>query len=113
MAQAVARRREAIDAPDGGEVSDGVRPGRRPQPALHAGRQGGLTNGMGAVSDGASSACVDHVPHDTRCMMRRKRIKAGRVRERIERWRHAGLLDGKARMCPDTGSPHGSVRAPL
>ena len=45
--------------------------------------------------------------------MLRKRIKDGRVLERIERWRHAGILDGKERVCPDKGSPQGSVRSPL
>ncbi len=61
---------------------------------------------------GDLSACVDHVPHDTRCTRRRKRIKDGRGLERIEMGRHAGLLDGQERVCPDTGSPHGSVRSP-
>ena len=45
--------------------------------------------------------------------MLRKRIKDGRVLELIERWRHAGILDGKAMVCPDKGSPPGAVRSPL
>jgi len=112
VAQAVARRLAAIDAPDVCDVSDGVRPGRRPQHALHEGRQGWRTHGRGSVMAGDLSACVDHVPHDTRCTRRRKRIKDGRGLERIEMGRHAGLLDGQERVCPDTGSPHGSVRSP-
>jgi RNA-directed DNA polymerase len=45
--------------------------------------------------------------------MLRKRIKDGRVLELIERWRHAGILDGKEMVCPDQGSPQGSVLSPL
>lgn len=45
--------------------------------------------------------------------MLRKRIKDGRVLELIERWRHAGLLDGKAMGFPDKGRPPGSVLSPL
>jgi RNA-directed DNA polymerase len=67
---------------------------------------------MGSVIDGDISACCDHGPHDTLGRMLRKRIKDGRVLERIERWRHAGILDGKERVLPDPGRPPGSVRAP-
>jgi hypothetical protein len=35
------------------------------------------------------------------------------VRQRIEPGRHAGILDGKARVSPEKGSPHGSVSSPL
>jgi len=56
---------EVIDEPDGCDGSDGVRPGRSPPHALHGVGQGGLTNGMGSVIDGDSSACVAQVPHDT------------------------------------------------
>ena len=45
--------------------------------------------------------------------MLRKRIKDGRVLELIEMWLHAGILDGKEMVCPDKGSPQGSVRSPL
>jgi len=62
------------------------------------------------VSDGDISAFFDHVQHDTRFMMRRKRSNDGRVLELIERWRHAGLLDGQEMVFPDTGSPYGNVR---
>ena len=33
--------------------------------------------------------------------------------ELLERWRHAGIRDGKELVCPDTGSPQGSVLSPL
>ena len=46
-------------------------------------------------------------------MMLRKRIQDGRVLELIERWLHAGILDGKVMVFPDTGSPQGSVLSPL
>ena len=113
VAKAVAMRLEASAAQDFGDCSYGFCPGRRPPPALHEGRQGVLTHGSSAVLDGDSSACCDHVPHTTRVTMRRQRSKGGRVLERSERWRHAGILDGKARGCPDTGRPQGSVRSPL
>ena len=45
--------------------------------------------------------------------MLRKRIKDGRVLELIEMWLHAGILDGKEMVCPDKGSPQGSVLSPL
>jgi hypothetical protein len=45
--------------------------------------------------------------------MRRKRIKDGRVLERLEMGLHAGIRDEKARVVPDQGSPQGSGRAPL
>lgn len=112
MAQAVAMLLEAIDAQDVCDCSDGCRPGRRPPQALQAVRQGRRTNGMGQGIDGASSACCDHGPHDTLGTMLRQRSKDGRVLELSERGLHAGLLDGKARVFPDTGRPHGSVRSP-
>lgn len=112
VAQAVALLWEAIDAQACCDGSSGFRPGRSPHHALQEGRQGWRTHGMGSVRDGDLSACCDHVPHDTRGTMLRQRSKAGRVLERIERWRHAGLLDAKARVCPDQGRPPGSVRSP-
>ena len=45
--------------------------------------------------------------------MLRKRIKDGRVLEVIERWLHAGILDGKGMVFPDKGSPQGSGLSPL
>jgi hypothetical protein len=113
VAQAVALLVEAIDAQDCCDCSDGVRPGRSPQPALHEGRQGWLTHGMGSVSDGDLSAFVDHVPHDPLCTMLRKRSKDGRGLELSEMGRHAGLLDGQEMGFPDPGSPPGAVRSPL
>ena len=65
MAKAVAMLLEAIYEQDFCDFSYGFRPGRSPHHALHEVRQGWLTNGRGSVSDGAISACVDHVPHDT------------------------------------------------
>jgi retron-type reverse transcriptase len=35
------------------------------------------------------------------------------VRQRIETWRHAGILDGKAMVSPEQGRPQGSVLSPL
>lgn len=113
MAKAVAMLLEAIDEQDCCDCSDGVRPGRSPHQALHAVRQGRLKNGIGQVSDCDISAVFDHGQHDTLCTMLRKRSKDGRVLERIELWRHAGILDGKERVFPDTGRPQGSVRSPL
>jgi hypothetical protein len=45
--------------------------------------------------------------------MLRQRIKDGRVLELSAMWRHAGILDGPERVCPDQGSPQGSGRSPL
>jgi retron-type reverse transcriptase len=104
---------EAIDEQDCCAFASGFRPGRSPQQALPEVRQGLLGHGSGEVIDGDSSAVVDHVPHDTLGTMLRQRSKDGRVRELLERWRHAGILDGKAMVCPDTGRPPGSVRSPL
>jgi len=112
VAKAVALRLAALDEQDGCDCSDGVRPGRSPQQARHAGRQGRRKHGMGDGIDGDSSAFVDNVPHDTLGAMRRKRSKDGRVLESIAGWWHAGSLDGKERVCPDKGSPHGSVLSP-
>ena len=112
-ATAVAILLAAIDAQDVCDGCDGCRPGRRPHQALHAVRPGRLKHGIGAVIDGDRGAFVDHVPHDTRCTMRRQRSKDGRVLEWIERWLHAGILDGKAMVVPAKGSPQGSVRSPL
>ena len=66
VAQAVARLLEAIDAQDVGDASEGFRPGRSPQQALHDVRQGLLGHRIGHVIDGDISACFDNVPHDTR-----------------------------------------------
>jgi RNA-directed DNA polymerase len=65
------------------------------------------------VIDCAISACFDNVPHDTLGTIRRQRIKDGRGLELLERWLHAGSLDGKEMVCPDQGSPQGSVLSPL
>ena len=72
-----------------------------------------LGSRMGEGSDGDGSACVDQVPHDTRCALLRKRIKDGRGLEGIALWRKAGILAGQERVCPEQGSPPGSVRSPL
>jgi len=109
VAKAVAMLLEAIYEQDFCDVSYGFRPGRSPHHALHAVRQGGLTNGMGSGSDCDSSACCDNLQHDTLLMILRKRIKDGRVLELIEMWLHAGILDGKEMVFPDKGSPQGSV----
>jgi RNA-directed DNA polymerase len=45
--------------------------------------------------------------------MLRQRVKDGRVLKLIETWLHAGILDGKEMVCPDKGSPQGSVLSPL
>ena len=113
VAKAMAMLLEAIDEQDCCDVSDGFRPGRSPHHARPAVRQGVLKNGMGSGIDGAISAFFDHLQHDTLGAILRQRSKDGRVLEWIERWRHAGLLDGKARVCPDKGSPQGSVISPL
>ena len=113
VAKAVALLLEAIYEQDFCDAAYGFRPGRSPHPALHEVRQGRLKNGMGSVIDCDSSAFCDHVQHDTRRMILRKRIKDGRVLELIERWLKAGLLDGKERVFPAKGSPPGSVRSPL
>jgi RNA-directed DNA polymerase len=47
VAKAVAMLREAIDEQDFCDYSYGFRPGRSPHHALHEGRQGWLTNGIG------------------------------------------------------------------
>jgi group II intron reverse transcriptase/maturase len=112
-AKAVARLLEAIYEQDFCDFSYGFRPGRSPHHALHEVRQGWLTHGMGSVIDCDISACFDHVQHDTLVTILRKRSKDGRVRELIERWLHAGILDGKEMVCPDKGSPQGSVLSPL
>ena len=51
--------------------------------------------------------------HDTLLAILRKRIKDGRVLEFIELWLKAGILDGKAMVFPEKGSPQGSVISPL
>lgn len=113
VAQAGARRREASDAQDVGAVSYGCRPGRSPPHALHEGGQGRRTNGLGSGIAWDISACCDKVPHDTRRTLLCTRRKDGRVLERLALWLQAGLLDGKARGCPEQGRPPGSGRAPL
>jgi RNA-directed DNA polymerase len=112
VAKAVAMRWEAIYEPDVGDFSDGVRPGRGPHHARQEGRQGWRPNGSGYVIDCDISAFVDNVQHDTLLTIRRKRSKDGRGLELIAMWLHAGLLDGQAMVCPDKGSPPGSVLSP-
>jgi group II intron reverse transcriptase/maturase len=113
VAKAVARLLEAIDEQDFCDASYGFRPGRSPHQALHAVRQGLLGHRIGQVIDGDSSAFFDNLQHDTLLAILRKRIKDGRVLDLIEKWLHAGILDGKAMVYPDKGSPQGSVLSPL
>jgi retron-type reverse transcriptase len=113
VAQAVALLLEAIDEQDCCDFSYGCRPGRSPHQALHGVRQGVLKNGMGYVIDCDLSAFFANLPHDTLGTILRKRIKDGRVLELIERWLHAGILDGKEMVFPDQGRPQGSVLSPL
>jgi RNA-directed DNA polymerase len=49
--RAVARRLEAIDAPDLSDGSYGFRQGRSPHDALHARRERGMHAGMGWMVD--------------------------------------------------------------
>ena len=65
VAKAVAMLLEAIDEQDCCDVSYGFRPGRSPHQALHEGRQGWLTNGIGSVIDGDISAFFDNLQHET------------------------------------------------
>ena len=60
VAKAVAMLLEAIYEQDCCDFSYGCRPGRSPHHALHAVRQGLLTNGMGYVIDCDISAFLDH-----------------------------------------------------
>jgi retron-type reverse transcriptase len=113
VAQAVALLLEAIDEQDCCDFSYGCRPGRSPHQALHEVRQGLLKNGIGYVIDCAISSFFDNLQHDMLFMILRKWIKDGRVLELIERWLHAGILDGKEMVFPDKGNPPGSVLSPL
>lgn len=63
--------------------------------------------------DGDISAFFDTVQHDTLLAMLRKRMKDGRVLALLEKWLHAGILDGKEMVYPEKGSPQGSVISPL
>jgi RNA-directed DNA polymerase len=65
------------------------------------------------VIDCDISSFFDTLQHDTLLAMLRKRIKDGRVLQLIEKWLHAGILDGKEMVYPDKGSPQGSVLSPL
>ena len=113
VAKAVAMLLEAIYEQDFYDFSHGCRPGRSPHQALHEVRQGLLGRRMGQVLDCDISAFFDTLQHDTLLAMLRKRIKDSRVLKLIERWRHAGILDGKELVYPDKGSPQGSVSSPL
>ena len=113
VAQAVAMLLEAIYEQDFYDVSHGFRPGRSPHQALHEVRQGLLGSQRGQVIDCDISAFFDTLQHDTLLAMLRKRIKDSRGLKRIEKWLHAGILDGKAMVFPDKGSPQGSVISPL
>src|SRR6266699_1263388 len=113
VAKAVAMLLEAIYEQYFCDFSYGFRPGRSPHHALHEVRQGVLTNGIGSVIDCDISAFFDNLQHDTLLTILRKRIKDGRVLKLIERWLHAGILDGKEMVFPEKGSPQGSVLSPL
>jgi group II intron reverse transcriptase/maturase len=113
VAKAVAMLLEAIYEQDFYDFSHGFRPGRSPHQALHEMRQGLLGSRMGQVIDCDISSFFDTLQHDTLLAMLRKRIKDSRVLKLIEKWLHAGILDGKAMVFPDKGSPQGSVISPL
>jgi retron-type reverse transcriptase len=113
VATAGARRREARYEQDFCAASYGFRPGRSPHQALHDVRQGLLSTRRSQGIDWDISAFFDTLPHDMLVAMLRKRVKDGGGLQRIEQWRHAGLLDGTERVSPDTGRPQGSVRSPL
>lgn len=113
VAKAVTMLLEAIYEQDFCDASYGFRPGRNPHQALHAVRQGLLGSRMSAVIDCDISAFFDNLAHDQLLTMLRKRIKDGRLLEMIEKWLQAGILDGKAMVFPEKGSPQGSVISPL
>jgi group II intron reverse transcriptase/maturase len=113
VAKAVAMLLEAIYEQDFHDFSHGFRPGRNPHQALHEVRQGLLGSRIGYVIDCDISSFFDNLEHDTLLAMLRKRVKDGRVLELIEKWLRAGILDGKAMVFPEKGSPQGSVISPL
>jgi RNA-directed DNA polymerase len=113
VAKAVGMLLEAIYEQDFSDFSYGFRPGRSPHQALHEVRQGLLGNRIGQVIDCDISAFFDTLQHDTLLAILRKRVKDGRVLKLIEKWLHAGILDGKEMVSPDKGSPQGSVLSPL
>jgi RNA-directed DNA polymerase len=112
-AKAVGMLLEAIYEQDFYDFSHGFRPGRKPHQALHEVRQGLLGSRMGQVIDCDISAFFDNLEHDTLLAILRKRVKDGRVLKFIEEWLKAGILDGKAMVFPEKGSPQGSVISPL
>jgi hypothetical protein len=67
---------------------------------------------MGQGIDCDIRAFFDTLQHDTLLTMLRKRIKDSRGLKLIEKWLHAGILDGKEMVFPDKGSPQGSVSSP-
>src|SRR5947207_8603121 len=103
VAKAVAMRREAMYGQACCDFSSGFRRGRSPPQALQDVRQGLRGSRRGSVIDGDLSAFFDHVPPDTLGAILRKRRKDGRVLECIERWRKAGIVDGKERVFPGQG----------
>jgi retron-type reverse transcriptase len=113
VAKAVAILLESIYEQDFYDCSHGFRPGRRPPQALHEVRQGLLGSRIGQVIDCDISSFCDNLEHDTLLAILRKRVKDGRVLKLIETWLKAGILDGKEMVCPDKGSPQGSVISPL
>jgi RNA-directed DNA polymerase len=113
VAKAVTLLLEAIYEQDFCNTSDGFRPGRNPHQALHDVRQGLLRRGIRQVIDCDISSFFDNVHHDRLFVIRRKRIKDGRVLGWIETWLKAGILDGKELVFPEQGSPQGAVISPL
>ena len=79
VAKAVAMLLESIYEQDFYDFSQGFRPGRSPQQALHEVRQGLLGSRIGYVIDCDISSFFDDVEHDTLLAMLRKRVKDGRV----------------------------------
>jgi group II intron reverse transcriptase/maturase len=113
VAKAVAMLLEQIYEQDFCPCSYGFRPGRSCHQALHDLRQGLLDNGVQFVIDCDISSFFDNLRHDVLLSLLRKRVKDGRLRELIELWLEAGIMDGKDLVFPEKGSPQGSVISPL
>jgi retron-type reverse transcriptase len=109
-----AKLRTAIYAQDFLECSAGYRPGRGAVEAVRAlpcDRHYG-TDGYGVEGD-VKGFC-DHLNHTQLEDMLRVRIADRACRQRIRKWRKAGLLDTDGHVVhPDPGTPQGGTGSPV
>jgi group II intron reverse transcriptase/maturase len=103
----------AIYEQDFHEFSHGFRAGHSAHQALSELREQCLGMNIGWIVDADVSGFFDSLDQGLLQEMLQQRVQDGSILRLIGKWLHAGVLEGKTFLQPETGSPQGAVISPM